>query len=405
MYDRPEMNDPGMNDPEMNDPERDNPERDRGEMDGDEELGALRNELSRVPAGEAPPIEAIMARGRAQRRRRRSGLAGAGVAAAVVVAVLLASLGGAAKVPSGREVHVNLAAYSVDSNANGTVTVTMARQQTFDPKALKEALAAAGVVAVVKVGAFCRTVDQPPGFTQVVVPTAGSGQAGREQKSLQLNGAARSGRTAVVISPSAMPRRAELSIGYFPDHVAMTLVATNTRLTCGVVDPANCQVPVPAGYRAFQSSGPGANTTLPGPATTTLTASASTLPASATSTLPASATSTLPASATSTLPASATSTLPASATTLAPSATTTVAPPAVAGGPTASPPRPGPVGAARLPVRGKWCEFTVSHASPAPSGPAGATTTVPSSATTTVPGPTSTTIFEPAGEPDRPAYS
>ena len=146
------------------------------EINDDEELGALRDELSRTPAGEAPPLEAIVARGRAKRRRRRSGLAGTGVAAAAVLAILFASVGGPAKMPSGHKVHVNLAAYSVDSNANGTVTVSMAAKQTFDPKALREALAAAGVLAVVRVGKFCRTSDQPPGFSQVVAPTALSAQ-------------------------------------------------------------------------------------------------------------------------------------------------------------------------------------------------------------------------------------
>ena len=274
------------------------------EINDDDELGALRDELSRTPAGEAPPLEAIVARGRARRRRRHSGVAGTGVAAAVVLAILLASVGGPAKIPSGHKVHVNLAAYSVDSNADGTVTVTMAAKQSFNPKALRQALAAAGVLAVVRVGTFCRTTDQPPGFSQVVVPTALSappaegtqakqGAQGSE-RAVQLNPSSRSKRTAVVISPSAMPRRAELSIGYFPDHVAMTLVARNTQMTCQIVDPANCQLPGPAAVRAFQSSGPAATTTLPGPASTALTRTANTLPPSIPVTLPAPATGPFP---------------------------------------------------------------------------------------------------------------
>ena len=117
-------------------------------------------------------------------------------------------------------------------------------------------------------------------------PSSGEPSSGEPQ----LNPSSRSERTAVVISPSAMPRRAELSIGYFPDHVAMTLVATNTQMTCQIVDPANCQLPGPAAVRAIQSTGPAATTTLPGSASTTLTRTANTVPPSVPVTLPAPAT-------------------------------------------------------------------------------------------------------------------
>ena len=387
------------------------------EIDDDEELGAFRDELSRTPAGEAPPLEAIVAKGRAKRRRRRSGLAGTGVAAAAVLAILFASVGGPAKMPSGHKVHVNLAAYSVDSNANGTVTVSMAAKQTFDPKALREALAAAGVLAVVRVGKFCRTSDQPPGFSQVVAPTALSAQPAEGTQATQgaqgsenpaqvnpaqvnpaqvnpaqVNPSSRSERTAVVISPSAMPRRAELSIGYFPDHVAMTLVATNTQMTCQIVDPANCQLPGPAAVRAIQSTGPAATTTLPGSASTTLTGTAYTGPASAPITLPAPATGTLPPSATTTAP-------PSPATSLPPPAATTVTSSGPAGAATTLPPGQIPT-VAGPPEKGRWCQVMASAGGqPAPVGTPGATTTVPPSATTTRPGPRQPPLSEPVRLP------
>ncbi len=381
------------------------------EINDDDELGALRDELSRTPAGEAPPLEAIVARGRARRRRRHSGVAGTGVAAAVVLAILLASVGGPAKIPSGHKVHVNLAAYSVDSNADGTVTVTMAAKQSFNPKALRQALAAAGVLAVVRVGTFCRTTDQPPGFSQVVVPTALSappaegtqakqGAQGSE-RAVQLNPSSRSKRTAVVISPSAMPRRAELSIGYFPDHVAMTLVARNTQMTCQIVDPANCQLPGPAAVRAFQSSGPAATTTLPGPASTALTRTANTLPPSIPVTLPAPATGALPPSATTTAPQSASTSLPLSA---ARTVTTMVTPGGPAGATTTLPSGQIPT-AVGPPGKVHWCQVTASAGGqPAPVGTTGASTTDPPSATTTLPGP-ATTAVGPAGKTSEPAYS
>jgi hypothetical protein len=401
-------------DPEMNEGDQMNQgdEMNEGDQPEDDELAALRDELSRVPATDAPPIEAIVSRGRAKRRRRRSRLAGAGVAATVAVAVLLASLGGSPKVPAGHHVHVNLAAYSVISNANGTVVLSMGRRQTFDPKALKEALAAAGVAAVVKVGAFCRTVDQPPGFTQVVVPTAASGQAAPKIQAVHLNAAGHASRTAVVISPSQMPRRAELSIGYFPDHVAMTLVATHTRLTCGVADPANCRLPSAAVSRAYESTGPAAAATLPASGSTMLTASASTLASSATATLSpsaASVTATLPALPPSATAPSATAASDSAPSATALSATTTVAPSATTTGPgegpSGWPAQQVPVGEARLPAKGKWCQFTVSAGSQAGSSASGATTTAASSATTTLPGPASTTTLGPAGQADPSAQS
>jgi hypothetical protein len=274
------------------------------DMNDDDVLGALRHGLSKLPVPQAPPLEAIVARGRA--RRRRSGLAGISLAAAgLAIALPVIITGGNAS--SGRvatslrlgsgPVHVNLAAYSVDSNPNGTVSVALAHKGIFDPNKLRRLLARAGVAAVVNVDAFCQTPVQPAGFRQVVSSATANGPAGPGA------GAGRSAPqvnfTAMVIKPSAMPRRAELSIGYFPDHVAMTLVKLGGPLSCVANDPPGCNIPAAgAAENASSASQVAATTTLPSATTTTVApAATSTLPPAATTTLPASATTSLPAGA------------------------------------------------------------------------------------------------------------
>ena len=214
-------------------------------------FGALRDGLSRLRVPQPPPLEAIVARGRA--RRRRSGLAGMGLAA-VGLAIALPVIAASVSTPASpvathlrlgtRPVHVNLAAYSVDSNANGTVTVALATKQTFDPGRLRQILAQAGVAAVVNVGAFCQTPVQPPGFTQVV-SSSGPGWTSRSAANASGGPGAQARVTAMVIKPSAMPKRAELSIGYFPDHVAVTLVKVGGRSPACLATPLVATSPWP----------------------------------------------------------------------------------------------------------------------------------------------------------------
>jgi len=56
--------------------------------------------------------------------------------------------------------HIHLTAFSVDSNPGGTVTLTLTRDQIMDPSAVRQALAQAGVPAIVNVGFLCH-VTQP----------------------------------------------------------------------------------------------------------------------------------------------------------------------------------------------------------------------------------------------------
>jgi len=275
----------------------------------------IRDRLSKLTVAQPPPVEAIVARGRA--RRRRSGVTGVGLAVAglaIAVPVVFTSIRPTTPAVATHlrlgagPVHVNLAAYSVDSNANGTVSVALASKQRFNPSELRQVLAQAGIAAVVNVGAFCQTADQPAGF-QAVVSSSGRGTAQQSVQATPRRQAAQANFTAMVIKPSAMPKRAELSIGYFPDHVAMTLVKVGGRMSCFSSDPPTCNVPVAVRGQSV-SSGSGSNVTLMPSATTTLPSATTTTQASATTTMPPSATATIPAQATTSLPTGAATNVP-----------------------------------------------------------------------------------------------
>jgi hypothetical protein len=98
----------------------------------------------------------------AKKRRSRRVLAAAGAAcAAIGIALALA-------VPAGqaRPVHVHLAAWSVDTNPNGTVTFKL--RNTSQPARLQHVLAQAGVPAMVRRGEICLARGR-----HVLLPTQG----------------------------------------------------------------------------------------------------------------------------------------------------------------------------------------------------------------------------------------
>ena len=114
-------------------------------------------------------------------------------------------------------VHIQLAGYSINSNSDGTVTITVTDEQSMNPTYMEQALAKAGVPALIKIGSFCHTPTQPSGF-EVSVRQDPQGNT-------------------MVIMPSAMPAGAELSIGYFSHHVAWTMIAIGQPLSCVTSDP------------------------------------------------------------------------------------------------------------------------------------------------------------------------
>jgi hypothetical protein len=192
------------------------------DMNDGDVLGAVRHALSEIPMPGAPRPEAIMSRGRARQRRWLAGLSVSGAAA--VAAVILGTsgvFGSGGSVPAAGAAH--LAAFSVVSNSGGTVTVSISADQMLDASALRQALAAHGVPALVTSGSFCTSDPTPSGFSQVVLP---------ERKPLP-------DQIVLVIKPSAMPSGVELSIGDFggnPAQASVVLISKDA-YTCSSVRP------------------------------------------------------------------------------------------------------------------------------------------------------------------------
>jgi hypothetical protein len=168
----------------------------------------------------------------AARRRRyaATGVATAAVAAAAAVGIGYAG-GSSGHLPGARPasssgaarhggVHIHTAAFSVDTNPGGTVTLKLTMGQLFSPSAMRQALAKAGVPALVTVGSVCTVPGPSAALPQVL--SRSPGQPGRT--------------TITTITPSAIPVGEELSIGYFavPDGggLHISLVPDHAHLTC-----------------------------------------------------------------------------------------------------------------------------------------------------------------------------
>jgi hypothetical protein len=203
-------------------------------------LYAVRDSICGLPTPTAPRLETITARGRAHQRRRVGALsiAGAGACAALVVAGLAVgglAVGGGSAGPApqarsapqhhGSEIH--LAAFSVVTDADGSTTLTLNSGQVVNPNAVRQALAAHGIPALVTANEFCRTADQPaPGVGAVV--RLGSGQGGMV--------GSRHGGTGIVIYGSKIPSGVELSIGYRQNsqdrEISFSLIQAGAPLSC-----------------------------------------------------------------------------------------------------------------------------------------------------------------------------
>lgn len=167
-------------------------------------------------------------------RYAAAGLAAAAVATAVAVGVEYAASGGShhpGAAPTGSPtqtggVHIHLAAFSVETHPDGTVTLTLTQGQLFDPNAVRRALARAGVPAVVTVNSVCTVPGRPSnGLPQVISGTRSS-----------------DGQTVTTITPSAIPAGEKLSFGYFAvangGGLHISLVPDNAPLTCTSTPPA-----------------------------------------------------------------------------------------------------------------------------------------------------------------------
>ncbi len=205
-------------------------------MNDEQVLTALRAQLrSDNPAadhesGPPEPVEAII--GRARRRTRRRGLvAGTGLAVAAVVigiGVALPHLGGDELPAAGpasaahQPVHVQLADWSVNTNGDGSVTITI--HKLTDVDLLRATLAKAGVPAAILTG----PCDVP---TSVQVPTPLGGGLTVPTPSAP---AAPSGHTVTVL-PAGIPAGTELfiTVGRTGAGVAFSVAPVNGLPHCG----------------------------------------------------------------------------------------------------------------------------------------------------------------------------
>jgi hypothetical protein len=171
-------------------------------------------------------------RARTARARGRAKWAAACLAAAVIAAGagvgIDYAVGGhpaASHSSAGRAVHIHVAAFLVDTGPGGTVTVTLLRDYDPDPTALRQALAEAGVPALVTVDSVC----------SAHVPSSALNQVLTSRRHLA------DGTTILTIVPSAIPAGWELSIGYFQvtggAGIHVSLVPEGAPLTCTSAPP------------------------------------------------------------------------------------------------------------------------------------------------------------------------
>ena len=180
------------------------------------------------------PVEAILAKGQSRRHRRRLvQLSAAGVAASGCLALGLAAVvgsGSPAPVPG----TIRTAAFTLARNANGTASLKLNQDQTFDPAALQQALARDGIPALVQTDIFCTSTPVPPssGVVSVQLPD-GSPVPVTGRKSPVPPDA------LTVINPAAMPAGTELSFTYVNhDRVLTGSLIYTAAHTCSSTPPA-----------------------------------------------------------------------------------------------------------------------------------------------------------------------
>jgi hypothetical protein len=204
----------------------------------------LRDSLAELAVPGRPPLAAIASRGRVYRRRRLVGLGVTGAAAVLALVLGLTGVFGAA--PGRGAGTIQTADFTLTSYTNGTVGLTL--KQLFDPGALQQALAKAGVPALVKTNTYCASHpagpspaangvlagQAPAGKAHPAVPSPGGGvwlTVTLPVKPSQLP--PKENPVTWVINPAAIPSGTRLFIGSFPivQTIFMDLLYTGS-YTC-----------------------------------------------------------------------------------------------------------------------------------------------------------------------------
>jgi hypothetical protein len=187
----------------------------------------LRDSLSGIGVSGQPALGEIMSRGRAHRRRRilrTTGVSVASIAAGSALTLgLTGALGGTA-VTSRAGTTVQGTAFTLTANSNGTDTLTLNRDQVFNPAALQQALAEKGIPALVRT------------FTPGLKLTGcGSSPAQNVWKVLRNTGTPDGKLRTMTINPAAMPAGTELYFLYANnDHLLLPgLVEKGCSVTSG----------------------------------------------------------------------------------------------------------------------------------------------------------------------------
>jgi hypothetical protein len=180
------------------------------------------------------PVEAILAKGRSRRHRRRLvQLSAAGVAASGCLALGLAAVVGSAS-PAPVPGTIRTAAFTLARNANGTASLKLNQDQTFDPAALQQALARDGIPALVQTDTFCTSTPAPPssGVVSVLLPDGSPVPVTSRQSPVPPD-------ALTVINPAAMAAGTELSFTYLNhDRVLTGSLIYTAAHTCSSTPPA-----------------------------------------------------------------------------------------------------------------------------------------------------------------------
>ena len=179
------------------------------------------------------PVQHIASAARSRRRRRGlAGLTGTGLAVAVGLVLGLSAAGAGHSAPGAQAGSARLAGWTVRTNADGTVTVTL--RQLMDQAALQQVLAAHGIPAIVHAGVtMCQEADGdgPPGLQRVVSRPHVAGTY-HGWRSLEID-----------IRPAAMPSGSKLLFNIMLDQDGVVGSVGSELIYAGA--PMECLTPPP----------------------------------------------------------------------------------------------------------------------------------------------------------------